>query len=168
MTLSGRQTLIPLAILGACVGALALAYLAQYVYGLEPCPLCLYQRVPYAVGGLMATAAVLSSVRGLRVAAVAIAGLAFAVGAAIAVHHVGVEQHWWASAAGCGGQLALPESPAELLAELSRPPAKACDQPAWTLFGVSMAGYNIVASGALASFAFLGAWTMREKAENRP
>lgn len=168
MTLPGRQTLIPLAILGACVGALALAYVAQYVYGLEPCLLCLYQRVPYAVGGLTATVAVLSSARGLRVAAVAVAGLAFAAGAAIAVHHVGVERHWWASAAACGGLLAMPETPAQLLAELSRPPVQACDAPAWTLFGVSMAGYNIVASGALALFAFLGAWTMRKKAETRP
>lgn len=168
MTLPGRQTLIPLAILGACVGALALAYLAQYGYGLEPCPLCLYQRVPYAVGCLMAAAAILSPVIGLRVAAVAISGLAFAVGMAIAVHHVGVEQHWWASAAACGGQLTMPETPAQLLAELSRPPVKACDEPAWTLFGVSMAGYNVIASGALALFAFLGAWTMVEKAENRP
>lgn len=158
-----RQRLVPLAILGASVGALAIAYAAQFIYGLEPCVLCLYQRVPYAVTGLMATAALLSPVRGLRVSAVLLSGLAFAMGAAIAVHHVGVEQHWWASAAACGGRLADAQTPAQLLADLARAPVKPCDAVDWSLFGVSMAGYNVVASSVLTLFAFAGAYSMRKR-----
>ena len=46
--------LIPLAILAASAGALAVAYIAEFVFGLEPCILCLYQRVPYAATGILA------------------------------------------------------------------------------------------------------------------
>jgi len=46
----------PLVILAASVGALGLAYVAEGVYGIEPCQLCLWQRVPYAVAGLLAVA----------------------------------------------------------------------------------------------------------------
>ena len=34
-------------LLGASVAALAAAFASQYIGGLEPCVLCLYQRVPY-------------------------------------------------------------------------------------------------------------------------
>ena len=44
-----------------------------------------------AVGGLPAA----------RRAALALAGLTFLAGAAIAFFHVGVEQHWWRGMAGC-------------------------------------------------------------------
>lgn len=29
--------------------ALSMAFTAQYIFGLEPCILCLYQRIPYAL-----------------------------------------------------------------------------------------------------------------------
>jgi disulfide bond formation protein DsbB len=32
-----------------------------------------------------------------------------------------------------------------------------CDEPQWSLFGVTMAGYNFLLSGALAAFAWMGA-----------
>ena len=49
--LNGR--LILLAILAASMGALGMAYVAEVVFGLEPCILCLYQRVPYAITGVL-------------------------------------------------------------------------------------------------------------------
>jgi disulfide bond formation protein DsbB len=35
-----------------CLGALSTAYFVEYVLGIEPCELCLYQRIPYAAVGL--------------------------------------------------------------------------------------------------------------------
>jgi disulfide bond formation protein DsbB len=154
--------LVPLAIMAASLGALATAYTAEYGFGLEPCPLCLYQRVPYGVTlGLGLVAFVVPS-GAVRTSAVALAGAAFLVGAGLAVHHVGVERHWWASVVACGGALAPDMTVAELRAALARPPAKPCDVVDWTLFGVSMAGYNALVSILLAGAALVGAWRIRK------
>ena len=151
---NGRM--IPLAILAASLGALGTAYVAEIVFGLEPCILCLYQRVPYAVTGGLALLALSTRPGSVQAASVGICGVVFAAGAAIAFYHVGVEQNWWASAA-CGGELATGISLADMQALLSRPQPKACDAVDWTLFGLSMATYNAAASLALAGAALAGA-----------
>ena len=76
--------------------------------------------------------------------------LAILGGAGIAFYHVGVEQHWWASAASCGS-----DAPGQTItmdqfqALLQQKPEKACDEIDWTLFGISMATYNVAASTIL-------------------
>ncbi|MBM3566271.1 MAG: disulfide bond formation protein B [Alphaproteobacteria bacterium] len=141
-------------LLAASVLALAAAFVAQYGFGLEPCPLCLYQRVPYVAGGILAAAAlVMPAARGWLLA---LAGMGFAVNAGIALYHVGVENHWWASAV-CGGAPTALGSIEDLRQALTRPPPKPCDAVDWTLFGISMAGYNIAVSLGLAALA-AAAW----------
>ena len=151
---------VPIAILAASVGALGFAYISETVFGLEPCVLCLYQRVPYAATG---TVAVL--MLGLPMnASVARWGLAVCValylaGTAIAVYHVGVERHWWVSVAACGGADASAITIESLNAQLSVQADKPCDRVDWTLFGISMAGYNAALS-ALLGAAALWAWRL--------
>lgn len=136
-----------LALIG--VGALAMAYVAQYVFGLEPCILCLYQRIPYALVAVLGFVGMMRP-HFLR-PMLMLAALVFLVGAAIAFYHVGVEQHWWTSATGCtGGALNTQISTNDLLASMEQKPAKACDAVDWTVLGVSMAGWNVVFSSLLA------------------
>lgn len=156
--------LAPLVILAASVGALGVAYFAEYVQGIEPCQLCLWQRVPYAVAGLLAVAALLAPTDRWRAVAVAASGAAFTVGMGIALYHVGVEQHWWASAACAAGSDKVPATVTELRAMLTAAPPKPCDALDWTLFGVSMATYNVAASAALAAGAFWAAEKIRRTA----
>ena len=145
----------PLMILAASVVALANAYTAEYAFGLEPCILCLYQRIPYAVAGVLGLGALLlpagPSGNRTRSWAVMGAGFVFLAGAGIAFYLVGVEQHWWASAASCGGGGGEgPKTVAELQQMLREKPPKACDEVDWTLFGLSMATYNVAVSLTLA------------------
>ena len=159
--------LVPLAILAASIGALMAAYAAELALGVEPCILCLYQRIPYALAGALAVAALLAPGPRPKIWAVIGAGVAFLVGAEIAFYHVGVEQHWWRSVASCGVAAGVPEP--ETVEELRRllteaRPAKACDEVDWTLFGVSMATYNVAASLALAVGSFWGAEKIRRQA----
>ncbi|MEK7820734.1 MAG: disulfide bond formation protein B [Pseudomonadota bacterium] len=141
-------------LLAASLVALAAALVAQYAGGLEPCPLCLYQRVPFAAGAALAVLALAAKpqTRGL---ALALAGAGFAANAGIALYHVGVENHWWASAV-CGGKPPAIATVEDLRRALGQPAPKACDTVDWTLFGISMAGYNIVISSGLAALAFAG------------
>jgi disulfide bond formation protein DsbB len=139
----------------AGVGALGAALFFQYVVGLAPCVLCIWQRWPYVAVVVLSVLALLLR-RRRRVAALllGLSGLALLIGAGIGVFHVGVEQHWWSGTSGCGaaaGATTLEELRAQVLAA----PVVRCDEAAWSLFGISMAGYNVVLSLVLSLFAFV-------------
>ncbi len=156
--------LAPFGVFAVSVTALANAYTAEYAFGLEPCILCLYQRIPYAVTGVLGLAALF--VPRVRTGAVAVAGVVFLAGAALAFYHVGVEQHWWASAASCGaaGGGEGPATVDELRQMLMRvKPVKACDEVDWTLFGLSMATYNAGLSLALGTASLWAADQLRRQ-----
>jgi disulfide bond formation protein DsbB len=141
-----QQTrLYPILLAAVGAGSLTVAYVAQFGFGLEPCVLCLYQRIPYAVVAILG----FSAMRWphLLRPALALALGVFFIGAGIAFYHVGVEQHWWASATGCSGNsLSATVTTADLLKSLEAPPPKPCDAVDWTMLGISMAGWNSVFS----------------------
>lgn len=128
--------------------------------GYVPCPLCLTQRKIHWAAAAVALVALLlttrpSTARLARIAVVVLA-VVYVGSAGYAAYHAGVEYHWWPAppcqaAAGDLSSLDLVAA----LNETSR--AVPCDQAAWTLFGVSLAGYNVLASLALAAIAALGA-----------
>lgn len=144
-------------------GLLAGAYGFQYLGDLQPCVLCLYQRVPHAVVIMLALAAVVLSPRPISGWILGAAGLALAVGSGIAGFHVGVEQHWWEGTAECGSTGAADTIEA-LRAQLLAQPVARCDEVPWSLFNVSMAGYNFAFSTALAIFAFRHSWSAIRRA----
>ena len=149
-----RLALATIAVASVAILGAALAF--QYVGGLRPCQLCLYQRIPYLVTTPLAVLAVLAF-RWLGPSALAMAtglcGLAFAAGAVVAVFHVGVEQQWWPGLASCSGTIDPSLSFEQLKAQLLAAPVIRCDEVQWSLLGISMAGYNAVLSVLLAIFA---------------
>ncbi len=153
-----RPRLVLLAIVLASLAVLTAAFTAQYLFGLEPCVLCLYQRVPYGATAVLAVGGVSFAGEG-RMAGmiVGLCGVVFLTGAGLAFYHVGVEQHWWGSIAACGGAAPGDMTVEQLRAGLAAQPPKPCDQVDWTLFGVSLAGYNVLLSLALAAFSLAGA-----------
>lgn len=144
----------PLVLLAASAGVLGAAFASQYLGGLQPCILCLYQRRPYAIViGLAAVAALLpAGGRGghLRIGLLGLSSVALLANVGIAGFHVGVEQTWWPGPAQCGGAIGSGPISVE---DLMSTPIVRCDQPAWTLLGISMAGYNVALSLGLALFA---------------
>jgi disulfide bond formation protein DsbB len=100
---------------------------------------------------------------GWRALLLGLGSVIFLVGGGLALFHVGVEQHWWAGPAACSGGVGGAKSVEDLISALSRPiNIPSCDQVAWSLFGVSMAGYNVLASLVLAGFSGLAAWRSQE------
>ncbi len=155
--LSARTSTLVLLIASAAI--LGTALLSQYVGGLDPCVLCLYQRIPYAATIALAVIGLVLSTKSRTVGIVhGLAAVAFLVGAGIATYHVGVEQAWWAGTAECTGAAAgTAQSVDELRSQIMSAPAGRCDEVAWSLFGISMAGYNLLASLALTGFAVMAA-----------
>lgn len=153
---------IPLAVFIAAAGALAFAYIGEYGFGLKPCILCLYERIPYAVAGVVALLAVVlpMAVR-VRAALIVLCAAVLLAGAGLAFYHVGVEEHWWTAVTGCAAELPTQFSIEDLQAQLQRSTLKPCDQVDWRLFGISLAGYNVLLSLALAVACAVGAAVMK-------
>ena len=154
--------LVPALILAASVVVLGSALLSQYLGGLQPCILCWYQRAPYALTiGVSLSALIFAGPIGARGMALTsgFCALAFVVGAGIAAFHVGVEQQWWLGTSSCGiigggGAMTIED----LRAQLLRQPVVRCDEVQWSMFGISMAGYNVMVSLGLAAGS---AWAAR-------
>ncbi len=142
----------------ASAGVLAAALFFQFALGYQPCILCLWQRVPYgAVLAFSIVALLFRRWKGLGDALLVASGFALLAGAGIAAYHVGVEQRWWAGTAACGATGSAALTLEELRAQVMAAPVVRCDEVAWSLFGISMAGYNVAISLALAAFAFVAA-----------
>ena len=140
------------------------AFAFQYIGGLAPCVLCIWQRWPYAVViGLGLIGAGLARgtppPKGTLAAILGLAALALFVDAGIAGFHVGVEQKWWEGTQACvglgpSGAKTAQQMVAELLANTT---VARCDEVPWSLAGISMAGYNMMAALGMGVFATLGA-----------
>ncbi|TAD88488.1 MAG: disulfide bond formation protein B [Alphaproteobacteria bacterium] len=127
---------------------LGAALASQYLGGLRPCELCLWQRWPWAAAILLGAAAMLLPTAWGRVV-LAAAAAALVVGTGIAGFHVGVEAAWWAGTSACGAT-STPLDLEGLRRQLLSQPVVRCDEPAFVLAGLSMAGWNAVVSLAAA------------------
>lgn len=156
--MASARIALPAAIVAASVAVLGAAFAFQYLGGLAPCPLCIWQRWPYAVTIALGVLALALSGRANPAPFVALAGLTFLAGAGIAGFHVGVEQGWWAGLETCaGGGPIGGRSLADVLQGAQAPAGPRCDEVPWSLFGISMAGYNLIVSLGLAALALAGA-----------
>lgn len=155
---------LPLALLIASLAVLAGALAFQYLGGLTPCELCLYERWPYDAAAVLALVAlVIGRRRSSRIVLIA-AGLVFLAGAGLAFYHVGVERHWFPGPSACTGPALDASSEAALEAELEATPMVRCDAVQWSLIGVSLAGWNLLASLVLMLCCALGQARLKEAA----
>jgi disulfide bond formation protein DsbB len=133
---------------------LAIAHAFQTFGGLAPCHLCLIQRQVYwwalAVSAIAAAADLIRPWSHTpRIGSLALAVI-FAVGVYWAGFHAGAEYGWWKAPASCASN--GPATMAGLKAFLAggaRDTGPVCDKPAWVFLGISMAGWNCVASVGL-------------------
>lgn len=148
----------PLLITALSVAILGTAFASEYWGGLAPCHLCWLQRYPYMVTIALGFLSLILQQsepqgRGWRII-VALSGFAFAVGACLALYHMGVEYHWWKGPESCTSDIGNAANLGDLLHALLNAPVIRCDVPAWTLLGLSMAGYNFIASLGLMLISF--------------
>lgn len=147
----------------AAAGLLIAVFAMQYIGGLAPCSLCLTQRWPHGIAlvlGLVALMPITAApVRRLLLALIA---LSFAVTAGVGAYHAGVEYGWFTGPTACSGTI-TGNTVEELKRALMAQPVVRCDEVAWSLFGISLAGYNFLASSALAVFSATAALYGAEK-----
>lgn len=138
--------------LAAPVLLLGGAYVSQYGFGLYPCEMCWWQRYAHFAA---LPFALLAFALPHQKWPIGIAGLAILASGLIGGFHAGVEYHWWEGFTACTAN-ALKAGGNPLDAILAGPMIR-CDTAQWTLFGVSLAGFNFLFStvAALGIFALL-------------
>ncbi|HEY8616621.1 disulfide bond formation protein B [Phenylobacterium sp.] len=150
-------------------GMLATAHAFETFGGYAPCTLCLRQREVYwtalALGLAFMVVVRLPGGPRWREATCWVLGLVFLVGAGVAAYHAGVEWKFWPGPTTCSSGGAAGVSLGDMQAFLNgaevRPPA--CDEAAWVFAGLSMAGWNALASLGLVVLSVLAA--LRERAK---
>ena len=144
-------------------GILLLVLAGQYGAGHQPCPLCYWQRVPYVLVLLLSCGAVVAArhnnyplIRNVLLWG----GLIFLWSGLLALYHVGVEWQWWQGPQTCArvedGRNTTVEGLLHALHQGETPPS--CAEASWRLWGLSYAGYNMLASALLGVFCFWGAF----------
>lgn len=128
------------------------AYVGQYLFGLYPCEMCWWQRYPHFAALALA---LLSTVAAPKRGWIGLAGLAILVSGLIGAYHAGVEYGWWEGLTTCSSTV---ERGADPLQAILDAPLVRCDQVQWSLFGISLAGWNFLVStaAAIAIFVLLG------------
>ncbi len=147
-------------VIAAAGGSVALmlgALAFQYIGGLPPCKLCYWQRYPHIAAIIIG---VLAVAIGARVLAWLGAAAALTT-AGLGIYHTGVERGWWQGPTSCSGNgeglgglagsdLLSTDGPLNLIM---------CDDVAWSMFGLSMASWN-----AIASLVFVALWVKAARA----
>ena len=160
----------------AAVGLAAIlgAYFFQYVLGLPPCPLCLEQRYAYYFSIPLAAMVLLGLSVGASRKVVLLAFLAIAAfmvwNAGLGVYHSGVEWKWWPGPQDCSGAVPNFSTGGSLIDQMNKAKVVRCDEAAWRFLGLSLAGYNVLISLALAAIAAWGAhriWAQGSSSESQ-
>src|SRR6202521_1074547 len=150
-----------LAIAIIAAATLAGAWFFQLVLDIRPCPLCLEQRYVYylaiPLGALTALAAGKDAPRAMLLGGLAILGLAALGNAVLGTYHAGVEWGFWQGPTDCSGPIGNLGSAGSLLQRLDTVKVIRCDEVQWRFLGLSLAGYNVLISLAMAAIA---AWGM--------
>ncbi len=149
-----RTALLLLAFIAADI--LLIVFALEYVADLAPCRMCIWQRWPFAALIALGLVGALWKPRPALFLTIALMLLS----AGLAGYHVGVELGWIALPAGCtvGGEAKSIDELKALLAEA--PPS--CDQVGFQFLGLSLAGWNLLASLVLAAYAFFVAMRSRK------
>ena len=143
----------------ACAGMLAFGYYLQFVVGLEPCPLCIIQRLLLLAAGIAFLAAALHHPAG-RVGAGLYGGaiaLIAALGVAVAGRHVWLQHLPPERRPACGpalDHLLSTFGPIEGLSRVLRGSGE-CGVVDWTLLSLSIPEWTLAAFVVFAAFGVL-------------
>ncbi|MBB5049389.1 disulfide bond formation protein DsbB [Rhodopseudomonas rhenobacensis] len=161
---AARWAALSVAVIGGA--ALGGAWFFQLALNLVPCPLCLEQRYAYYLAIPLALAIALLArrgvPRGLLLGGLAVLALVMLGNAGLAAYHAGVEWGFWPGPSDCSGPI-VDFSRGGLLDKLDSVKVVRCDEVQWRFLGLSLAGYNVLVSLAMAALAGRGAAALGSK-----
>ncbi|MBB4955711.1 disulfide bond formation protein DsbB [Agrobacterium vitis] len=157
---TGQTTVLILFLGIAAVIGSALAF--EYIGGYIPCELCLLQRKPYYIGLVIGLIALIACAMHLPAritkSLILLLGVIMLISAGLGVYHAGVEWHFWQGPSACSATSGAGfTGTGDILGQLNSFKGPSCTEAALRIFGISLAGWNVVTSLILAAIAFSGA-----------
>lgn len=140
----------------ACVALMAYALYAQHVLNLEPCPLCIFQRVAVmAVGAIFLLAALHNPDRRGALAYGVLLDFTALIGASIAARHIWIQNQPPGAVAACGATLEYMLDILPITTVIGRvlTGSGECAEINWQLLGLSMPWWVLFALLALGAWA---------------
>ncbi|MDC3234903.1 disulfide bond formation protein B [Candidatus Puniceispirillum sp.] len=128
---------------GISITLLGGALLFQYAGGLAPCSLCIWQRWPHLAVIVVAFIGLRGVMPRVMLWLTFIAG---SVSVGLGSYHAGIEYGFWAGPTGCSANFLLEGDIKAQTQQLLITPLVRCDEVTWSLFGLSMAGWNALIS----------------------
>jgi disulfide bond formation protein DsbB len=126
--------LLPAALMAGALGS-------QYLGGLYPCEMCMWQRWPHDIAIVLALFAFAFRKHAMDRLMVALAGLAILTSGAIGAFHAGVEYGWWEGLTACSVSAG-----GVSMTDIMSAPMVRCDDVQWSFAGISLAGFNALFS----------------------
>jgi disulfide bond formation protein DsbB len=149
----------------AGAGTILTVWYFEFVLHYQPCPLCFEERIPYYIviplSLVVAIAALLRVPRALITAGLLVIAAAMLCSVALGAYHAGIEWRFWPGPPDCTGAMTDFTKKGSLLDQLQSIRIVLCDEAAWRLLGISLAGYNALVSLVLAAIAIFGAHARR-------
>ncbi len=142
-----------------CLSLLGFALYTQYIQGLAPCVLCIWQRWPYVIIAALSLLALTQKPK-IGTMLLVLFSLIYGINAAIAFFHVGVQAEWWHGTGGCGfndtgGGIDT------LYQQIVDAPLASCKDITWRFIGLSMPHWNVIICVGLSVFSLCQAWVQR-------
>ncbi|MGZ8236941.1 MAG: disulfide bond formation protein B [Methylobacter sp.] len=148
-----------------CVFLLSMGAYFQFVQGLDPCPLCISQRIAILLTGLVFLSAALHNPGPAGTKAYAVLGAVTALcGAAISTRHVWIQHLPADKVPECGPGLdyVMQNFPLSETVKLMLSGTGDCAKVDWTLLGFSMPAWTLLAFLMLATLSLLQIWNYKE------
>ncbi len=149
MDISFRQALLFSGVISFFLLASAITF--EFFYDLAPCKLCIWQRWPHVI--IIAIMLLGLSILN-KTWILLLISLSAIVTGIIGFYHTGIEQGWWLGPSGCSSQFGSETDISNLTTLLLETPVVKCDEIVWSLFNISMAGWNSLVSFFIAIFSF--------------
>ncbi|WP_109355868.1 disulfide bond formation protein B [Sphingorhabdus sp. EL138] len=128
--------IIPSSLLGG-------ALISEYGFGLYPCEMCMWQRWPHLAAIIFAMGALLLRKQTASLLLLLLAAVGILTSGLIGGFHAGVEYGWWEGITSCATSV---PAGGDMLDSIMNAPLVRCDVAPWSLFGISLAGYNFLLS----------------------
>jgi len=144
---STNRRLLNFAVFIACVALLGYAYYTQYKLGLEPCPLCIFQRIGIAALGVVFLVAGLHNPRGWGgLVYTGLIGLASLATVGVAIRHLYVQSLPPGTIPACGAQLdvLLQFTPVTEVIRKVLTGSGECSQVNWKFLGLAMPAWVLI------------------------
>jgi disulfide bond formation protein DsbB len=133
--------------------SLIFALFVENILGYLPCHLCIYQRWPYAVIGILSSASLFANHKYITIFII----LAICSSIILSFWHAGIELNIFESASTCNNQIKLDSnlSFAEMIKALDAAPVATCSAVAFKIFNISMSQINFIISIILLIFSLI-------------